>query len=78
MAYVDTQEQERHQAFEALVGGSERAFRLMNLYRDTSTADCMAGFGGLKPRSRVERFRARALTHKFTHRELDRFLALQN
>lgn len=68
-------EQAAHDRFERLVGGPERGFRLLDIYRHSSAS---GGWGSFGPyRSREDNFRAAARARGYSDREIDALLALQ-
>lgn len=63
-----------HAAFEELVGGPSRGFRLMRIYRDAPTPT--ASIYGTRGKTKVEVFKERALRDGYTEEEIEAYLML--
>jgi len=71
-------EQAEHEAFEELVGGPERGFRLMRMWQSTanpSTYEILSE--SEKAKLRLRNFRIRADREGYSAEQIDSFLALQ-
>jgi len=72
-------EQDRHEAFEELVGGPTRAFRLLHMWQNTydnRTAYDRLGSKVSQQEAKERKLRRRATSDGYTDAEIDAFLEL--